>query len=207
MDNIIKLAQALTSYLCHEVSGKIGALDSCSEILSNSNDPSVQLQAREILNLNANALSSSIEFYRQAYGLSSEAEQTNIEGIKRLCQDFLGDNRIQFEFEEENIPINKNLAKLILCLVISAANNLLKEGTIFINLVRDNLKVSKIILKVLGTKLKIVRNKIDIMLETRDAEEISIYTAHEYYLIHLAKNLGIKISINQTEDLIEYRCE
>ena len=63
MSNTLKLAQALNSKLCHEVSGLIGSITMGTELI-NSSDLTIKGRANQILSTVPNELHNLINFYR-----------------------------------------------------------------------------------------------------------------------------------------------
>ena len=203
MNHLLELSQSLSSKLCHEMAGLIGAINNCIGLIE-ATDEVTRHTAKELININSEKLVALLKFYRVSYGISHETEHIGYNELKNLINGFIESHKIQAKFEDlidPSLPIG--LGKIMLCLVISACGNLVKEGQINIgvNIAKNNYSIK---LKVSGQSLKLNPNKVEILLEGSRASEISVQNSHEYYLHYLCQKEGYKIAVDQFDDAIEY---
>ncbi|MGI4776050.1 MAG: histidine phosphotransferase family protein [Janthinobacterium lividum] len=197
---MLKLAQVLNSKLCHELSGLVGAITMGVELI-NSSDLKIKDKANQILSSVPNELYNLINFYRIAYGSSDDSETINFREIKNLCSNIIA-KKIKFEFLSENVAeIDTNVGKLIMCLFVSASKNILRSGNIKVDIRKDG---NHIIVNAHGDCLKDKTNKMVILNEQEENSDLDVYNAHEYYISHLSRTLGFKISTSQSEGQVQY---
>ncbi len=206
MEKIIKLTQLLSSKLCHELAGLIGAVDNCVGLLEFN---STQETAKKLLDINSKKLVSSIRLYRQLYGFTHLDEEMSPAELKNLISSNLEDDKILI-FEElikENIPLN--IAKIIIGLVICAKDNLIKDGKILIsiNIIKNNFVIK---IKVTGSgsniesNIKIKQSKIDLLLHGAELDDLNVQNVHEFYVHHLCQQQNFAINVNNPAKSIEY---
>jgi hypothetical protein len=215
MTNMVEFAQALSSKLCHEFAGTIGAINNCISLI-NTKDEAISLAAVELLKENTKTLVNKLKLYRCAYSLAEEEGIIRHSEIIELSNQFLGSDtrKIKFDYtytfiKSNSLPIN--IGKLLLSLIIEAYNDFIKEGVIKVTLYEDaNNHYSKICLKVTSKWLKIDRHKSSMLSDHNIKHLLTVYNVHEYYISILAKQLNYQISIDISSvknNVIEYILE
>ena len=203
----IKLAQALNAKLCHDFAGSIGSIDNCASLINSVNNLTKE-KSIELIQASSNKLINYLKFYRHLYSISHDNDEISIEEIKILSDKFLGSRNYHIKLEFSTVlftNINTNISKVIMGLVILSADNLMKEGTIKIEIkINDSSYNIKVIAS--GKKIKPGGSLSDIISGKNPIDDLNTHNANEYYIYYLAKELGYTLYINQSANMIEYRC-
>ncbi|MGI4776245.1 MAG: histidine phosphotransferase family protein [Janthinobacterium lividum] len=197
MSIILKLTQALNSKLCHDMSGLVGAITTGME-LANSADLVIKDGANQILSTAPGELYNLMNFYRMVYGFSAESDTIYFSKIKDLCNNII-DKKIEFELSaKSSSKINRSIGQLIICLVVSASKNILKDGAIKVDIEKNSDYI------VVAAHGKYLKREVSRIVTLSVQEELNIYNVHEYYTFYLSKILDFRISVDQLETQIRY---
>jgi len=211
MTDLVELAQALNSRLCHEFAGAIGAIDNCIGLIT-IKDEAVERIALQLIRENTGKLINKLKLYRYAYSISDDSDNISMQEIIELSEKFLESDTYQVKLEctfGNSINIPFNISKVLLSLIIEAYSNFIKNGTIKVDLCEDKSNCYKINVKVTSKTLKIDKSKSNILLGKNLESSLTIYNVHEYYLYYLIQKLGYKLysKINLTDNIVEYIVE
>lgn len=202
MLDFLKLSQALNSRLCHEIAGLIGSISTSIELINASNK-AIKSKADDILSITSRELTDLINFYRIAYGFSSEHSEVGFDEIERLCQSIASDKiKIKFMYDPYQ-QIDSELAKVIMCLISSGSKSIIREGSISV-LFQRIAEDSKIRVEVSSKSLKDDPDKIAILSGKKQTINVNISNSHEYYTYYLIKSLNLNINIEQVENMDVY---
>ncbi|RYE06451.1 MAG: hypothetical protein EOP33_04550 [Rickettsiaceae bacterium] len=200
MSNILKLAQILSSKLCHELSGLVGSISTSAE-LTNSSDSSIKDRANQILKTTPGKLHNLINFYRTVYGFADNSDLISLQEIEILCS-YVIPKRIKFALTFYNlIEININLGRLIMCLVVLASKNILKEGSITVNITDCS---NRITMNVYGDYLKENTKEVFVDHSKMDDTNLDVYNVHDYYTSYLCNSLNFVVSVSKLQGQIQY---
>jgi|GEM_PF-6557611 len=202
ISDYLKLLQALNSRLCHEVAGLVGSISSTTE-LTYSKNKEIEAQAKDVLTAISKQLTNIMTFYRFAYGFCYQPSFTNLSEMKSLCEGIV-DDKISFNFiNDDHEEVDSELAKVILCLVITSIRSIIKTGSLAISYVKTSGgNVFKI--HASSQHLKKEPSKIAILLGEHEQPLLDVDNSHEFYTYHLIKTIGANISVEQEGDSISY---
>ncbi|WP_316354924.1 histidine phosphotransferase family protein [Candidatus Trichorickettsia mobilis] len=206
MKNQLLFSELLASKLCHDFAGIIGAVDSCTELLSSA-DVSIKNSALQLLSINSRKLVSRLKFYRYAYGNIDSLENININEIQMLsnqCLDLVSQQIIlQLRSNLHHTMLDKLVGKIIICLIIIAFEHIIKNGQINCQLSMINNKLS-IIVQAIGGYQKIDQQKANILLGNENWNNLNIHNCHEYYTYYLHQQTQCELLITQSTEMIQY---
>jgi hypothetical protein len=190
------LAQSLLSIVLHDLSGTVGAIYNCSDLLD-SYDPEIQSSAHELIAKNSQVLFDRIRIYKQAYGASKIEELST---ILELVLKYFSQSNIKISIAPE-VAEHKDIFQLILCLIISGKKILTNSGKISVFLDHnDNCKIT--ILS--NDNLKYEKLKQEILTKNKLSRVFDVKYAREHYIAQIAKRDNISISIDISDKSIEY---
>ena len=198
----LKLSQALNSRLCHEVAGLVGSISSTTE-LTYSKDKEIEAQAKDVLTVISKQLTDIMKFYRFAYGLCCQPSFVGLSEISDLCHGMV-DNKIDFSFAKDgHQEIDTELAKAMLCLMVTSLRSTIKSGSIEISYINSsNGDIFKI--HASAQHFKKEPSRIAILQGADGQPSLDIDNSHEFYTYQLISALGAKISVEQSSDSITY---
>ena len=202
MFDFLKLSQALNSRLCHEVAGLVGSISTTIELVD-GRDRAISAKAVDIINTTSRQLNDVVKFYRMAYGFCSDAKPLSLDEIKSLSQGIVSDKVIMSFAVAKHYNISSELAKVVLCLVISAIKSVIKTGDITISFMQN--KDSDIFkIEANSQYLKKDPKKIAILLGETKKHLLSIDNSHEFYTYHLITKSGLNINIEHSDEAVTY---
>jgi hypothetical protein len=202
ISDYLKLFQALNSRLSHEVAGLVGSISSTTE-LTYSKNKEIEAQAKNVLTDISKQLTNIMTFYRFAYGFCYQPSFTTLSEMRSLCEGMV-DYKISFSFTgDDHEEVDSELAKAILCLVITSIRSIIKTGSLSISYVKNSGgNVFKI--HASSQHLKKEPGKIAILLGELEQPLLDVDNSHEFYTYHLVKTIGASISVEQESDSISY---
>ena len=208
--HFLELSQYLTTKICHDLSGSLGALGSVVEFLSSDNQD-LRAKALDLLSASSAQSINRLIFYRQAYGISRNVGESNLEDLKHSCVKYLESTKIKLSFHEKyfrlpGVFISADVGKLIMCLIHHASSNLIHGGEIEVKVIEDDhSKKSLIKIAAHGQNIKIDDEKNLILRGQLPYHLLSTKNVTAFFTYHLAKFLNISISISTTGDsAVEY---
>lgn len=204
MIDVIKLSQVLNSRLCHQIAGTVGAVNNLADLID-SHDDRIKEQASVLIKQNSEKLANQLIYYRYAYGFSHEAEVLNGADVKKITAKSLSLKENGVELKINNllkIPIEVNIAKLLMCLIISAFNNIVKDG--IIELEMQHVRGYKIKIKAIGGQQRLADETIIALTNWNEKIDLTVFNSHECYIYYLIQKTGCKLIINQLDNAVEY---
>jgi len=131
----VSFASLLCSRLCHDLVSPVGALSNGVEILADEQSPEMREQVLGLLEQSARQTSNRLQFFRLAFGTGGNfaAEIDPREGHKALAA-FLDGSRIRLNWNVGASGLDKSTLKLLLNLALVAAESIIREGELRIEL-------------------------------------------------------------------------
>lgn len=125
------IAELLTSRLCHDIVGPIGAVNNGLELMADDElgmaDDALQLATRS--SAQATLL---LQFFRLAYGSAGHHESGDLAALRELAADFLSHHKASLEWlpDPALVTLPGGTGKLLLNLVALAAEALPRGGSV-----------------------------------------------------------------------------
>jgi histidine phosphotransferase ChpT len=154
----LRMAELLSTRLCHDLTGPIGAVSNGAEFLSEG-DSAMQGQAVELITSSAFSAVTRLQFYRLAYGNVKNHGEANLSEKKRIAADYFTGSKITLDWpdshaEAANVSVSLKMARLIFNLLIIAASTLIRGGTIAVRISQDDAKQKYVSVHAQGAGLK-----------------------------------------------------
>lgn len=127
----LRVAELLTSRLCHDLVGPVGAVSNGIELMEDEGFG----MANDALALAANSAgqaSSLLQFYRLAYGMAGIRQGNDLGPIRELAEGFLTHSKSQLDWPSGSAPgeLPDGTGKLLLNMIALAAEALPRGGTV-----------------------------------------------------------------------------
>jgi histidine phosphotransferase ChpT len=137
MSDDLEFSALLASHLCHELVGPIGAIVNGLEVLEESDDDAeMRGQALGLLGNSAAEASARLQYYRLAYGLAAGlGAEVALHEPARLAAEHFSRTKVRLSWEPPPAMVPKAVARLVLNLLIVAAEALPRGGRISADLV------------------------------------------------------------------------
>ncbi len=202
MLNDLDLAAMLSSRLCHDLVGPVGAIANGLEILEEDQSGEMRDQALALLNHSAREATQRLEFYRMAFGAPGGLEATvSCEEVRRVVCALYETGKVELDCRLPDGALNQTGVRMLLNLILIAAECLPRGGSVTVNVERvegggpDGLDIA-IVAKGQDAALK---EDTETLLSDQ-AGSVSAHTVQAYYTKRLADELGADILYDATQD-------
>lgn len=193
----LDLAALITSKVCHDVISPVGAINNGLEVLEDEQDEDMRKIAMELVKKSARQASAKLQFCRLAFGAAGSAgAEIDTGDAESVARGFIEGEKVSMTWEGPRVLLPKNRVKLILNLMMIAANAIPRGGRISFNL-QNNETGPIFTIEAQGINARIppaVLNLLDGQRET----PIDSHTIQPYYAGLIAKAAGMKL---QTEEV------
>ncbi len=133
-DNMIdlKLASLMSSKLCHDVIGPIGAICNGTELVADDGNEDMRAEALKLISESAGEASARLQFYRLAFGLAgSMGQDISLRDARNLSRDLMSFGKVKLDWPDEAGSIEmlpKDVVKILCNLLVVAAGALPRGG-------------------------------------------------------------------------------
>ncbi len=195
----LELAALVSSRICHDVVGPVGAIFNGLEVLEDDDDEQVKRYAMDVIRRNTKNAWARLEFARLAFGAAGSAgTDIPFNKIQDLANAILEEkHKVEWKSEHDFMP--KGYAKLILNLVVVAVAAIPRGGVIQFN-VSGDVEKPEIQISAKGDGARLPERVPDI-LNGSSKDPIDALVIQPYYTYRLLKNgdLSIKLEFNENE--------
>lgn len=191
------LAALLASKLCHDVISPVGAVQSGLELLDEM--PGDAESMALVRNSNKSAVVK-LEFMRIAYGASgSSTAQIDLGNARAVAEGFMSFERAQFTWTGERAYVAKNIAKLVLNLVVVANASVPRGREVAVDI--ESLEPRPVFtVRATGTPLRVPAKFRALVAGETLEDGIDAHSVQPYYTLLLAKEAGLKIDLTVSDD-------
>lgn len=135
------MAELLSTRLCHDLTGPIGAVNNGAEFLSEEGF-NMQGQAVELIVSSAFSAVSRLQFYRLAYGNMKESGEASLADKQKMAADFFTGSKITLDWPDTQtdaagVSVSLKMARLIFNLLILASGALIRGGVISLRIQQE----------------------------------------------------------------------
>ncbi|MDX2050139.1 MAG: histidine phosphotransferase family protein [Rickettsiaceae bacterium] len=208
MQSEVEISQFISTKLCHDLAGAIGAVNNSVEFLNSANKNMVA-KAHELLKMSAEQGVNRLVFYRNAYGVSKYSGEANLEELKLVATNYLKDTKISLDFHEryfgvKDVFISTDVGKLILCMIHHAVSNLVHGGDIIITVSKQP-SSTRLSIAAVGDSLKIENIRDDILNNVNRKHKIDVKNCISYFAVKFSELRGVNINVDSAQsNKIEY---
>ncbi len=129
------LAALISSKICHDLAGQIGAINNGLELLEEENDEDTRYYALELIHNSAKAAWAQLDFNRLAFGVSSSLGAVVPLGhAEQIARRYVENGKRKLHWQSTVSEIDKEHAKLILAVLAVALTALPAGGDIYLGL-------------------------------------------------------------------------
>lgn len=194
----LRVAELLTSRLCHDLVGPVGAVNNGIELLEDEGfgmaDDALVLAANS-----AGQASSLLQFYRLAYGMAGVSQGNDLGPIRKLAEGFLGHSKSQLDWPAGPAPdgLPEGAGKLLLNMIALASEALPRGGTVGVSLAQGA-RGTELEVKAVGADAGLRDDaKAGVMPDVTVAE-LTPRNVHGYFTRLLARRVGGELEIEET---------
>jgi len=133
------LSALMCARICHDLISPVGALAAALEVLDDETSSDMHADALDLVRLSARQTSAKLQFLRLAFGAGGSAPGViGIDTLKTLVQGVYGEGKIELVWDTDLSGLDKNQARLLLNLVMMAAQTIPRGGTLKLTALEDN---------------------------------------------------------------------
>lgn len=196
----LDFAALVSSRICHDVVGPVGAIFNGLEVLEDDDDEQVKQYAMDVIRRNTKAAWARLEFARLAFGAAGSAgSDIPMNKIEDLGNAILEDKHsVNWSSELDFLP--KTSAKLVLNLLVIAITTIPRGGTVDFS-VKGPLEQPKITVISKGSGAR-CPERVPAILKGDHKEEIDALIIQPYFTHRLLIAEKLTISIEESENQV-----
>ena len=201
------LAAFISSKICHDLAGQIGAINNGLELLEEESDDDTRYYALELINNSAKAAWAQLDFHRLAFGASSSlGASVHLAHIEQVARRYIENGKRRLHWQVEAIEVEKDQAKLALALLAVALTALPAGGDFYVEFSTTKMprKQSSFKLGILcrGRSARIPERTAEIF-RGKDHGGIDGHYVLPYYVARLASAASMKLFVSKEgEDVV-----
>ncbi len=198
-----KLAEMLTTRLCHDLTGPIGAVNNGAEFLAEEGFD-MQNQAVALIVSSAHEAVNRLQFYRQAYGRVGDVGEASLSEKKKLVSDFFSASKIVVDWPDAHtdsagVPVSQKLSRLMLNLIIIASTCTIRGGVLTVRLHKTANDEKHIEIAITGNSMKVDADMVAILTAANPTVALTPKSSQLYLTRLLSQELEASIRIEHSE--------
>ncbi len=192
-----KLAALLSSRLCHDLIGPIGAINNGVELLVDEDDPAMKEQALQLVSDSAVEASHRLQFYRLAFGAASGlGAEIGLGEANRATEGMFTRSKIRVVWPpDDGVPMDKTVVKLLLNLVLVGAAALARGGTLAVSVSRQA-GTLRLAVSASGDRARIGEVPATALRGELDESAVDAHNIQPWYTARLASVVGADLAIH-----------
>ena len=197
----LELAALISSKICHDVIGPVGAIYNGLEILEEDTDLEAQSYALDVIRNVTQQASAKLQFARFAFGAAGSAgAMIDMATAEQLSRGFLGDGKHKLDWKGPQGYMAKDRVKLLLNMVACSQTALPRGGTITVQVIGD-MESPAFRFVCSGTNCRPPQH-LGEYISNAAPHEIDAMSIQAYYTWRLAECSGMQLDISKEGDAI-----
>ncbi len=198
----LDLAALLCSRVCHDLVSPVGAIVNGLEVLEEEKDESTRQFALDLIKKSARTASAKLQFCRIAFGAAGSAgTQIDLGDAEAIARGFLEDDKTKLAWNLPRALLAKNLVKLLLNMLVIAAQAIPRGGKITVDPLgsvnRVGFKVSAA-----GVNAKIPPAVSPLLAGKSGSESVDAHRIQPFYTGLLAKACGVQATVTMQGETV-----
>lgn len=203
------LAALISSKICHDLAGQIGAINNGLELLEEENDEDTRYYALELIQNSAKAAWAQLDFNRLAFGVASSlGAVVPLAHVEQVARRHIENGKRRLHWQVNVQELEKEHAKLVLALLAVSLLALPAGGDFYLGLSVTKGKGEraktrlKLIILCRGRSARVPEGVADVFAG-RDARSIDGRLVTAYYASRLAADASLRLSaVKEGEDIL-----
>jgi histidine phosphotransferase ChpT len=190
----LELAALISSKICHDVIGPVGAIYNGLEILNEDDDAEAKTYALSVIRNVTEQASARLQFARFAFGAAGSAGSLiDLGTAEQISRGFLGQGKHKLSWQGPAGHMAKDKVKLLLNLIAVAVTALPRGGDIEV-LMSGTTEDPSFVIRCRGTGARAPQH-LGEFISGDGAPPLDAMTIQAYYTWRLAANAGMGLSI------------
>jgi histidine phosphotransferase ChpT len=190
----LELAALISSKICHDVIGPVGAIYNGLEILSEDDDAEAKNYAMSVIRNVTEQASARLQFARFAFGAAGSAGSLiDLGTAEQISRGFIGQGKHKLVWQGLPGHMTKDKVKLLLNLIAVAVTALPRGGDIEV-LMSGTLEAPNFVLRCRGTAARAPQH-LGEFISGEGVPPLDAMTIQAYYTWRLAQSAGMSLAI------------
>ena len=198
----LDLAAVLCSRICHDVINPVGAIQNGLELMQDEKDASIRDDALELIGKSAASASAKLKFARIAYGASGSAGASlDMGDAHSAASELIVDARTTLDWQVPRVLLPKNKVKLLLNLLILAAQAIPRGGRIEVVGEIDG-ETCRYAIRARGSYARIPAHTAELLAGESETGSVDAEGVRAYYAGLVARSIGMNVTIELVDDTV-----
>jgi len=190
----LELAALISSKICHDVIGPVGAIYNGLEVLDDDEDEQSRAYALEVIRSFTEQASAKVQFARFAFGAAGSVGATvDLGGAEQIVRGFLGQGKHKLSWKAPAGQMSKDRVKLLLNMISCAVTALPRGGEI-IAAVSGRIDDPGFEVRCIGPGARLPQHLREFLL-IPCTHRIDALSVQAYYTTRLARSTGLRLSV------------
>ena len=200
----LDLAALLCSRVCHDLISPVGAIVNGMEVLEETDDESTRTFALDLIRKSADQASARLQFCRLAFGAAGSAgAEVDLGDAEKLARGFFEDEKVRLGWQLPRVLMGKNRVKLLLNLLILAAQIIPRGGTITADTEGEG-DTQGFRVSAAGLNARVPQT-LPVLVSADVGSPIDAHAIQPYYTGMLARACGLAVAFEPADDKIVIR--
>ena len=190
----LELAALISSKICHDVIGPVGAIYNGLEILDEGGDAEARTYAMNVIRNVTEQASARLQFARFAFGATGSAGALiDLGTAEQISRSFVGQGKHKLVWSGLNGYMGKDRVKLLLNLLASSISALPRGGEIAVSMA-GTFEAPSFLIRCQGQGARPPQHLTEFIIGTSSAA-LDAMTIQAYYTWRLAQITGMRLEI------------
>ncbi|WP_026380393.1 histidine phosphotransferase ChpT [Afifella pfennigii] len=196
----VELAALIASRVCHDVISPVGAIANGLEVLDEESDPSMREFAMDLIRKSARQASVKLQFSRLAFGASGGAgSHIDMAEAGRCANELLAREKVELKWEVAASLLPKTEAKILLNLLLLAANTIARGGVLTVKASERGGAVDMQVAAE-GDRARLPENVRDVLLGRTAPDPLDAHSVQPLYAVLLAREAELVFDVEEEEE-------
>ncbi|HKZ95474.1 MAG TPA: histidine phosphotransferase family protein [Hyphomicrobiaceae bacterium] len=190
----LELAALISSKICHDVIGPVGAIYNGLEILDEDDDATAKSYALDVIRNVTEQASARLQFARFAFGAAGSAgAMIDLGTAEQISRGFIGQGKHKLLWSGQPGHMAKDKVKLLLNLIASAVTALPRGGEIEVS-IGGEIEAPSFLLRCRGTGARPPQYLVE-FVAGQHTPQLDALTIQAYYTWRLASTAAMRLEI------------
>ena len=190
----LELAALISSKICHDVIGPVGAIHTGLEVLDDDDDEQSRAYALEMIRSFTAQASAKVQFMRFSFGAAGSAgAMVDLGTAEQIARGYIGQGKHKLTWTAPRGQMAKDRVKLLLNLIACGVTSLTRGGEIVAG-IKGNLADPGIEVRCIGPGARLPQHLRE-FLTAPYTHKVDALSVQPYYTCRLAKQSELRLSV------------